>query len=106
MGTFEEVKDLAKCQAAVCSVFANPKRILILWTLVAQEKSVSEIASAVGTSLQCTSQHLRLMRERGILDSRREGQTIYYFVAENEVTENCRLLNQPYLSKFSEKGPV
>lgn len=87
-----ELKDLADNQAAICSIFANPKRILILWTLAEHEKSVSEIAAFVGASLQSTSQHLRLMRETGILDSRRDGQTIFYFIAHSEVAERCRLL--------------
>jgi DNA-binding transcriptional ArsR family regulator len=101
-----EQKVLAESQAAVCSVFANPKRILILWTLADQEKSVSEIASIVGTSLQSTSQHLRLMRERGILNSRREGQTIYYFIAQNEAAERCRLLIQIQPAGFRERRSV
>lgn len=101
-----EQKVLAENQAAVCSVFANPKRILILWTIADQEKSVSEIASIVGTSLQSTSQHLRLMRERGILNSRREGQTIYYFIAQNEAAEMCKLLNQPRPKGVRERSSV
>jgi ArsR family transcriptional regulator, virulence genes transcriptional regulator len=91
MITTEEASNLAESQAAVCSVFANPKRILILWTLAKHEKSVGEIASSIGMSMQCTSQHLRLMREQGILESRREGQTIYYSVANNEITAACQL---------------
>jgi DNA-binding transcriptional ArsR family regulator len=101
-----EQKVLAENQAAICSVFANPKRILILWTIADQEKSVSEIASIVGTSLQSTSQHLRLMRERGILNSRREGQTIYYFIAQNEAAEMCWLLNQPHPTGVRERSSV
>ena len=101
-----EARALAESQAAVCGVFANPKRILILWTLAGQEKSVSEIASTVGTSLQSTSQHLRLMRERGILDSRREGQTIYYFIAKNEATEKCRRLLHIHPLVFKDRSSV
>jgi DNA-binding transcriptional ArsR family regulator len=101
-----ESKVIAESQAAVCSVFANPKRILILWSLLDQEKSVSEIASIVGTSLQSTSQHLRLMRETGILASRRDGQTIYYFIAQNETAEGCQLLIQSSPKGLREQNPV
>jgi len=55
---------------------------LILWVLAKGEKSVGEIAAAVEASLQNTSQHLRLMKDRGILTGRREGQTIYYRIAD------------------------
>ncbi len=87
-----ESKVLAEKQGAICSVFAHPTRILILWTLAEGEKSVSEIAATVEASLQNTSQHLRLMKERGILGTRREAQTIYYRVVEGESTEKCQLM--------------
>ncbi len=68
---------MAARRAAVCSVFGNAKRVLILWVLLEQALSVGEIATAIEASLQTTSQHLRLMEDKGILVSRREGQKIY-----------------------------
>ena len=91
-----EQKALAERQAAVCSIFANAKRLMILWSLAEQEKSVSEIALAVEASLQSTSQHLHLMKNMGILDSRRDGQTIYYRIVRNEIMERCQLLQLSY----------
>lgn len=89
-----DLKASAESQASICSVFANAKRVMILWSLAEQEKSVSEIASAIEASLQSTSQHLRMMKKMGILDSRRDGQTIYYRIVINGLTERCQLLLQ------------
>lgn len=89
-----ELRALAESQAAICTVFANPRRLLIMWTLIEHEKSVSEIAATVGISLQNTSQHLQLMKERGVLASRREAQTIYYRIVEKEPMKSCLLLIQ------------
>ena len=91
-----ELKTLAVNQSSLFSVFANPKRIMILWTLAEQERSVGEIATAIDASLQCTSQHLHLMKDIGILDSRRDGQTIYYHIVNNELNKRCQLLFQAY----------
>jgi len=74
----------AQEQAQYCQVFSNARRILILWVLGKDEMTVSDIASKVGASLQNTSQHLRLMRDRDILSSRRDGQAIYYRVVKND----------------------
>jgi DNA-binding transcriptional ArsR family regulator len=90
--TDAELLELAESQAGICGVFGNAKRLLILWTLGEREMSVSEIASAVGCSLQNTSQHLHLMKDKDILASRREGQTIYYRIKQNEFMEGCPLL--------------
>jgi DNA-binding transcriptional ArsR family regulator len=89
-----ETQEMAVRQAAVCGVFGNAKRVLILWALLDQELSVSEIALTIGASLQSTSQHLRLMEDKGILVSRRERQKVYYRVVDNDLMKGCRLFHQ------------
>jgi DNA-binding transcriptional ArsR family regulator len=79
-GLFSQAQE----QAQYCQVFSNPRRVLILWALGNDEMSVSEISSEIGASLQNTSQHLRLMKDRGILSSRRDGNIIFYRVINNE----------------------
>ena len=91
-----DLRALAEGQASICSVFANAKRVMILWSLAEQEKSVGEIASDIEASLQCTSQHLHVMKDMGILDSRRDGQMIYYHIVKYGLAERCQLLLQVY----------
>jgi DNA-binding transcriptional ArsR family regulator len=86
------MEDLACDQAAFCKVFGNARRVLILWSLRDGELSVGEIAEAVDASLQNTSQHLHLMKESGVLSSRRDGQTIYYRIADSDQMRKCPLL--------------
>jgi DNA-binding transcriptional ArsR family regulator len=88
--------EMARQQAEICKVFGNVNRIMILWVLGNQEMSVGDIAEAIDTSLQNASQHLRLMKDRGILTSRRKGHTIYYRVAGNELMAGCRILQQTF----------
>lgn len=89
-----EVVALAKSQSALCSVFANPKRVLILWSLAEQEQAVTAIAHAIDASLQSTSQHLSLMKAAGVVEARRDGQTIYYRITDNIMDKHCQLLLQ------------
>ena len=88
----DQMLELARQQAEICKVFGSVNRIMILWVLGNQEMSVGDIADALDTSLQNASQHLRLMKDRGILTSRREGQAIYYRIAGYELMEGCRIL--------------
>ena len=81
----DELTHWAEQQARLHQVLTNPRRVLILHALAKQELSVGEIAACIDSSLQNTSQHLRLMRDRGILDSRRDGQTIYYWICDRSV---------------------
>ena len=86
-----ELLESAQKQAEVCGVFGNPYRVLIVWALGKQERSVTDIAAAIECSLQNTSQHLRLMRDKGILNSRRDGNTIYYRVNDVGPLAHCDL---------------
>jgi DNA-binding transcriptional ArsR family regulator len=87
-----DIVERARERAQVCSVFGNPSRVLILWALGERELSVGDISSAIECSLQSTSQHLHLMKDRGILTSRRDGNTIYYRVNYGERLADCGLL--------------
>jgi len=97
-----KIKALAREKASLCSIFGSTQRILIVWTLGEKEVSVSDIAAALDISLQNASQHLRLMKDKGILSSRRDGQTIYYRIAENKILESCPILlnAQQYINQI------
>lgn len=71
----------AENQAELFAVFANATRIRILLAMTQGERSVGWIASNVGVSVQNTSHHLRYMKDKGILKSRRVGQRIRYRIA-------------------------
>jgi len=95
----KETRQWAEEQASLYQVFTNPRRVLILLALSEKELSVGEITLLVGASMQNTSQHLRIMKDRGILTSRRDGQMIYYSIVNPIMLHNLGLVvcekNQP-----------
>jgi DNA-binding transcriptional ArsR family regulator len=88
-------RELAERQAERCRLFGNASRIMILWSLSDRELPVTEIADEVGTSLQNISQHLALLKEQNVVSARRDGQTIYYRIVENEWLKNCPIFDNP-----------
>ncbi len=86
----DNLRNIAEEQAELHQILSNSSRLLILHSLVQQEMSVGEIAEQIGASLQNTSQHLRLMKDKDVLEARRDGQTIFYQIADSEVGENCK----------------
>ena len=84
--------DLAKKQAALCRIIGNHRRLLILWQLSKGELSVNDISPRVGSTLQNVSQHLSLLKKAGIVVARREGQAIYYQIADLESVRDCPVL--------------
>jgi DNA-binding transcriptional ArsR family regulator len=79
-------------QAELFQLLSNPSRILIMKLLQTQEMSVGEIAERIGATLQNTSQHLRLLKDKGFVEYRRDGQTIYYQLATNLLSEKCKMI--------------
>ena len=94
------LREHAEKQASLCKLFGNASRILILWSLSERELAVTEIAEEVGTSIQNISQHLSLLKEHNIVSARRDGQTIYYRIAENERLKDCPVLAKPLVSEL------
>jgi ArsR family transcriptional regulator len=61
---------------------SHPLRLKILCTLGDREVSVQEIVDAVGTSQSNISQHLAILRDKGILQSRKDANRVYYRVGD------------------------
>lgn len=61
---------------------SHPLRLKILCTLGEQEVSVQDIVEQVGTSQSNISQHLAILRDKGILNSRKDANRVYYKVGD------------------------
>jgi len=91
-----EIQLLAERQAAHCRVMGNSQRILILWLLAEGEQTVTDISLAIGSSLQSTSHHLRILEFSGMVKNRRERHNIFYHLIDNELVKHCpALANSP-----------
>ena len=94
MKTILPDKSLFEMQAEICKTLTNPKRIEILNVLKTDERTVTELVNALGASKANVSQHLAVMRHKGILTTRREGVNIYYRVANPKVIDACTLMKE------------
>lgn len=78
------------------AALANAKRLMALCHLVQREKSVGELADLVGLAPAALSQHLARIRDLRLVETRREGRTIYYRVASAEVAAILETLYRLY----------
>jgi DNA-binding transcriptional ArsR family regulator len=85
---------LWEMQADICQTLANPKRLQILNLLKDGELSVGAMVKALGVAKANLSQHLGLMRQKGILSARRQGTAVYYRLATPGITEACGIMRQ------------
>jgi DNA-binding transcriptional ArsR family regulator len=88
----ESKMQLFKLQAEICKTLADPKRLIIIHYLREGEMSVGQLASSMDLPQANVSQHLAMLRERGIVAPRREGTTIYYSLVSPKIGEACDLV--------------
>lgn len=85
-------QEITQLHADICSALADPRRILILYTLSVEPKNVSQIAKELDISQPAASRHLTLLRERGLLTSKREGQAVVYILQDKRIIKALDLL--------------
>ena len=76
----------------VCSGLGDPKRVLLLYALSEGPMCVNELVDALNVSQPTVSRHLRVLRDRGLVDSEREGTAVYYHVADMRLIQALDLL--------------
>jgi len=94
-----DLKSKAEQVSEFVRLFANDKRLLILAKLQRErEMSVNDLANSVDLSQSALSQHLAKLRQEGLVNTRRESQTVYYRLSKD--VRSISLL--PFLMKVFE----
>ena len=95
-------KKIYELHADVCKTLANAKRLEILNALRDKDMTVNELAERVGALKANISQHLAVMRQKGILASRRDGINIYYRIANPKVIQACDIMREVLFEQLKE----
>jgi len=93
-------KDIYAFHAEVCAVFSNPVRLELLDLLGKGEKSVGELTELTGLSQANVSQHLAIMRFKGVVAARKEGKNVYYRVADLRITKAFEIIRSVIAEKM------
>ncbi len=81
-----------KLHAEFCKILADTSRLLIISELSKGEVSVGELTKRLELGQSNVSKHLALMRERGLVNTRRQGAVIYYSLSDRRIYDAIRLL--------------
>lgn len=90
------LSEQSNAAAGLLSAMANPKRLMILCSLVEGEVPVGVLASQVGLSQSALSQHLSKLRAQKLVKTRRDAQTIYYSSTSESVIKVLQTLEDIY----------
>lgn len=87
-------KKIFELHAEVCKALGHPLRIEIIDLLQDKELCFTDILDLTGGLKSNLSQHLSVMTKKGILNSRREGQCVYFSLSSKKVAQACRLMRE------------
>ena len=101
----QELELVASEVAAMLRALGNERRLMIVCKLAEWgEANVTTLAEALGLSHSALSQHLTKLRQRGIVTSRRDSQTIWYRIADPRIEELFATLHGLFCRQQGEAG--
>lgn len=106
MDTGDTHQRLYELHASICKTFANPWRLRIVEALGDGECAVSELALKLGIAKSNVSQHLGIMREKGVVEHRREGGYVFYRLSNPKILVACRLMREILLEQLETIGEL
>lgn len=97
MGLMTHDEDINRASRSL-KAMSHPLRLKILCVLNDQEVSVQDIVERVGTSQSNISQHLAILRDKGILSSRKDANRVYYKVADSRTLQLIGMMRNLFCS--------
>ncbi|MFY9269542.1 MAG: metalloregulator ArsR/SmtB family transcription factor [Candidatus Manganitrophaceae bacterium] len=86
--------EVYRLHADICQTLANPKRLKIVNILREKEVSASELLTVLSVPKANLSQHMMVLRQKGIVVVRREGNTVYYQLARPKILKAFDLMRE------------
>ncbi|OGO24221.1 MAG: hypothetical protein A2Y54_02770 [Chloroflexi bacterium RBG_16_51_16] len=85
-------QEISQLEANFCFAFSEPTRILILYALSETPRNVSDLTKELGTNQPTISRHLKVLRDRGLVITSRQGTTVTYQISDNRLIEALDIL--------------
>jgi ArsR family transcriptional regulator, virulence genes transcriptional regulator len=102
----EREEQLYRLQADLCRVLAEPTRLKLLSLLGERPRAVKDLVEATGERQAKISQHLTIMRQRGIVRTERQGTEIHYSLADPRILEACRITREVLLQQLTQRASL
>ena len=84
--------EVTQLHAEICAGLADPNRIMILYTLSQSPRNVTELCHELNMPQPLVSRHLKVLRERGMVTTKRQGTIIQYALADHRLIQALDLL--------------
>lgn len=100
------MKELYALHAELCKVFSNPTRLEMLNLLRDKEMSVTELIEKTKVSQANISQHLSIIKSKGIVASSRKGKNIYYKLTNPKIIKAFDIIREVLTERLKKNGKI
>jgi DNA-binding transcriptional ArsR family regulator len=97
-------QEITQLEADFCFALSDPTRIFILYALNERSLNVSELTTELGIPQPTTSRHLKVLRERGLVYTERQGTVITYHLSDNRIIQAMDLLRAAMRDRLTQQA--
>lgn len=97
-------QEIIQLEADFCAALSEPTRIFILYALNDQPLNVTEITNELSIPQPTTSRHLKVLRERGLVYTERQGTVITYHLADERIIQALDLLRSAMRDRMTHRA--
>lgn len=106
MDTQTLAREISQMQADLCSSFAEPTRILILYALNEKPRNVTDLMNELQIPQSSTSRHLKVLRDHGLVVTVRQGTSVQYQLADQRLIEALDILRSVLRDRITHRANV
>ncbi len=99
-------QEINQLHARICSAISEPNRILLIYAVAEKPQNVNSLAEVVGISQSAASRHLKVLRERGLIQAQRDGAQVIYSLADERFVQALDLLREVMLEQLSQQADL
>jgi ArsR family transcriptional regulator len=99
-------QEILELHNGICSALADPKRIMLLYTVAQAPRNVGELAEELHMAQPTTSRHLKVLRERGLVVGHRDGNVVTYSLADPQLIQAIDLLRAVLRGVYTRRAAV
>ena len=99
-------QEISQLEADFCFALSDPIRILMLYALSEKPLNVTEITHELGVPQPTASRHLKVLRERGLVQTIRTGTTITYYLSDKRLIQALDLLRSVMRDRLTKRASL
>jgi DNA-binding transcriptional ArsR family regulator len=97
-------QEIIQLEADFCAALSDPTRIFILYALNESSQNVTELTNELAISQPTTSRHLKVLRERGLVYTERQGTVITYHLTDQRIIQALDLLRSAMRDRLTQQA--